>query len=159
LWESLAPRLQEDGDAPILDRIVRGLVQFYDAGWRPPRSYDDPVVWMNRSHNKVADGLADLTMDRGRSWAKLFETSIDPREANWVIHTDGDRRSNSCAAASSIVGFLSCRNGLFNYEPWFAQGAYLNGGATVFQAEAIAIDEAMNWALGRLQFREQNIRY
>ena len=47
------------------------------------------VMWMKRAHNKVADGLADLTMDRRCSWDTKFPTSTGLQNANLIIQTDG----------------------------------------------------------------------
>ena len=58
----------------------------------PPQRWDDPVMYMPRCHNKVADGLADLTMDRQCSWHHRFDTMLNLHEANIVVQTDGGLR-------------------------------------------------------------------
>ena len=50
--------LERDDDLPILERITRTLGRIFEMGWRPPEDFGDPVVWMPRSNNRVADGLA-----------------------------------------------------------------------------------------------------
>ena len=60
--------------------------------WRPPRLSDDPVLWMPRRYNKVADGLADHTMDRGASWKKTFTVKLNPMNANIIVQTDGGKK-------------------------------------------------------------------
>ena len=143
--------LKKETDVHIFERIANHIVALYGFGWRPPRLSDDPVVWMARSHDKVADGLADLTMDQGRSWKREYVISQDPLKANWVIQTDGGRRSENCAAAALVIGIWVCNGEKFQYEPWFAQGTFLVGGATVFQTEAIALDKAVKWSKQTLE--------
>ena len=89
------------------------------------------------SYNKVADGLADLTMDRRGSWTKTFEPKgIDG--SNLIIQTDGGLRGNDCSAASYIIGCWRCGQ----YEPVMGHGTFLESACTVFHAEAIVLDEA-----------------
>ena len=66
--------------------------------------WKDPVLWMARCHNKVADGLADHTMDLRRSWRKSFTATLEVDNANIIVQTDGGLREGDCAAASSIIG-------------------------------------------------------
>ena len=100
----------------------------------------DPVVWMPRENNKVADGLADLTMDRRLSWQKFFPTTLDWSQAHVIIQTDGGRRAEDCAAANWIFGLWD--SDMKKYEPYMAGGIFIEVSCTVFKAEAIAIDEA-----------------
>ena len=54
----------------------------------PPRIVDDPVLWVNRDHNKCANYLYNVAMDRKRSWRK--ERRIDlPTEYHWFAVSDG----------------------------------------------------------------------
>jgi hypothetical protein len=140
-----------EADAALLGRIVDGLLCMYDAGWRPPRLQDDPVAWMARSNNKVADGLADLTMDQERSWTRAYTISLKPLESNLVIQTDGGRRSATCAAASLVIGLCAWRDGTFLYEPWLAEGIYMTSDMTVFQTEAVALECAVQVARMKIQ--------
>jgi len=97
---------------------------------------------MSRVHNKVADGLADLTMDRRCSWDRRFHTTMPLRNANLVIQTDGGRREEDCAAAAWIIGLWIDEGQGGRYEPVAAHGTFLDASCTVFMAEAIALDEA-----------------
>ena len=130
-------------DKPVFDRMANGLFALCGKGWRPPQLAEDPVQWMPRKHNKVADGLADLTMDRMNSWSKRYPTKLDPKCANIVIQSDGGRRSETCAAASVIIGIFGMFEGETLYQPWYAEGVYIPVDVTVFQAEMIALDRAI----------------
>ena len=102
--------------------------------------------WMPRKHNKVADGLADLTMDRRSSWSRVFQTSLQIQCSNIVVQTDGGRRPQEDIAASSmVVGVVGSVEGSLVYEPCFAQGVFMSSGVSVFQAGAIALDIALQW--------------
>ena len=98
------------------------------------------MVWMPRCHNKVADGLADFTMDRRTSWQQTYTTTLTPAQSNIIVQTDGGLREDDCAAASWIVGLW--RSDAQTFEPYEAGGVFLSTSCTVFMAEAIAIDEA-----------------
>ena len=102
---------------------------------------------MPRANNKVADGLADLTMDHATSWKKEYETSAGLDASNLIIQTDGGRRTATCAAASLVVGLVSHVRGRCCHEPLYAQGIYLAGDVTMFQTEAIALEVAVQWAI------------
>ena len=106
-------------------------------GWVPPKMWHDPVLWMDRSQNKVADALADFTMDVRKTWQREYDTTLCLQTANVVVQTDGGVRSDNCAAAAFIIGLW----GDGRYEPLVAHGTFLHQ-ATVFTAEAIALDEA-----------------
>ena len=95
---------------------------------------------MPRSHNKVADGLADHTMDKKSSWQHRCTASLNLAESNIIIQTDGGLREEDCAAAAWIIGVWRVDSQTF--EPLEAGGVFLEKSCTVFMAEAIAIDEA-----------------
>ncbi len=135
-------RLQNEKDNPIMERITGNFVSIMSRGWTPPQLADDPVVWMPRDHNKVADGLADFTMDGAASWSKTYTTALRLPEANVIVQTDGGRRSQGCAAAAVIIGLFAIVAGQPLYEPWLAEGHFLTEAVTVFEAEAIALDIA-----------------
>ena len=97
---------------------------------------------MPRCHNKVADGLADLTMDRRCSWRRRFSTTLNQTTANIIVQTDGGLRQGDCAAAAFIIGFWGRAGQGLTYEPWVVHGTFLESSRSAFAAEAIALDEA-----------------
>ena len=98
------------------------------------------MIWMRRNNNKVADGLADLTMDRKCSWSHEYPISLKIDASNILVQTDGGVREEECAAASWMVGLWDMASQ--QYEPLLAGGTYLTEPVSVFMAEAIALDEA-----------------
>ena len=57
-------KILDDQYRPLLTRVVERIADLLANVWVLPQMWDDPVRWMPREYNKVADGLADLTMDR-----------------------------------------------------------------------------------------------
>ena len=125
---------------PLLTRVLDRFIDHLRCKWIPPHKWADPVAWMPRCHNKVADGLADYTMDRRSSWNLQYETTLPLKQSNIIVQTDGGLREEGCAAASWIIGLWDAT--AHTYEPYGAGGVFLNTRCTVFMAEAIAIDEA-----------------
>ena len=81
--------------------------------------------WMHREYNKVADGLADLTMYRRSSWPRQFSPTRLASDCNVIVQTDGGVRNGDCASAASIIGlFGHSQEGTF-YEPILAQGTFI----------------------------------
>ena len=104
--------------------------------------YDDPVQWFPRKFNKVADGLADHTMDQRSSMDVYFKITLQIERANIVVQTDGGLRPSDCAAAAWIIGFWGEVDSKIAYEPVSAHGLFLESRCTVFMAEAVALDRA-----------------
>ena len=67
-------------------------------GWSPHETVGDPVVWHRRDYNKIADYLANHTMDRQEDWSHVFaieDADFHISEANMICHSDGGTRDNS----------------------------------------------------------------
>eukprot|EP00973_Karenia_brevis_P043046 5960274-Karenia_brevis.AAC.1 len=75
------------------------MVDHFHCTWKPPQVWQDPVWWMRRCQNRVADGLVDLTMDTRRYWRKGFAKTEKVSDANLVVQTDGGLRDGDCATA------------------------------------------------------------
>jgi len=131
-------RLKDTNYEPIVARILERFIELYSCKWTPPGIWGDPVKWLDRSHNKVADGLADL--DKASSWHKVFRSDVDVSERNLIVQSDGGLREGQCAAAAYIIGAWNA--GTSAFEPLIAHGTYLDASISVFAAEAIALDEA-----------------
>ena len=81
-------------------------MKLYDLEWQPPHILGDPVIWMRRVHNKVADGLADFAMDKQVSWEKRYVITKPPHKSNLCIYSNGGRRSSTCASSAFVVGLV-----------------------------------------------------
>ena len=90
----------------------------------------------------MADGLADLTMDNRYSWHKSFEVAASVGHGHLVVQTDGGLREGQCAAAAWIIGVWTEVEGVGKFETLVAHGTFLEATSSVFEAEAIALDEA-----------------
>ena len=135
-------RVRDHTYTPLITRILDRIVDHLGKGWTPPRLSHDPVQWWKRCHNKVADGLADLTMDGRRTWTKQFPTTLSIGTSNVVIQTDGGRREGDCSAAAWIIGLWGAGTTGSVFEPLMVHGTYLHDEHTAFGTEAIALDEA-----------------
>eukprot|EP00959_Pyramimonas_sp_CCMP1952_P130650 2732081-Pyramimonas_sp.AAC.1 len=89
-------------------------------------------------------------MDRRCSWSRRCTTKLKPNCANIVIQSDVGRRSATCAAVSVIVWIFGNFEGTTSYQPWYAEGMYMPVDATVFQAEMISLDRAIEWVAREL---------
>ena len=137
-------KLRDEGYEPLLTRVLCRIVDQMGRGWLPPYINQDPVQWWRRSYNKVADGLANITMDTRRTWTKVYAHTMSIQEANVVIQTDGGLRDGDCAAAAWIIGLWGKHAGShrYQYEPIIVHGTFIQLPCTAFGAEAIALDEA-----------------
>ena len=106
-----------------ISRVVDRFVDHMRCKFSTPDRWWDPVAWMPHEHNKVADGLADLTMDRQQPWEKIFPTTLNARQAHVLIQTDGGLRTENCAAASRIIGLWGSDQQ--KYEPCMAGGTFI----------------------------------
>ena len=116
----------------IIMRILNRIVDHYMSQWTPPQVWDDLVQWLARCHNKVADGLADLAVDKRGTVHKVFDTSLSMSECNVVAQTDGGVRSDDCAAAAWIIGLWGKKEEEYVYELWIAHGTFLDCKCTFF---------------------------
>ena len=125
--------------------IINGLGYLMKAGLTPPAQRHDPVVWRRREFNKVADGLADLTMDRRGGWSRQYTLSKDHSQGNCLAFSDGGKRSSCISAAAWLVVLLFWEDGQWRVEPWAAGGIFLEHDDTVFEAEAVGLEAAVSF--------------
>ena len=114
---------------------------------------------MPRVHNKVSDGLENFIMDQQRSRRREFAITFAPTDANpMIIQSDGGRRSEKSAASALIVGLCGLCGERLVYEPWKAQGLYIQADVTVFQTGAVALEAAIDITRTKLQQFGQCLR-
>ena len=79
----------------------------------PCEQSEDPVLWHRRDFNRIADFAVNHTMDYKRSWLHNFKCPVvnfRTSEANYVCHSDGGTRANSCSGAAWIIEARVVRN-------------------------------------------------
>ncbi len=132
--------LLNDSYLPLFTRILDNLRDIFKEGFVPPRLVDDPILWVKRDKNKLADYLCNVTMDRKRSWRK--ERSIDmPSKYHWFAVSDGGARPQ-CSACGWAVGICFLVDGAYKFEPLVVAGEYLDPRVNSFLAEALALEQA-----------------
>jgi hypothetical protein len=106
------------------------------------------VQWHRREYNKVADYIVNITMDCGHDVDKQFVPPIkdfDVSEGNFICHSDGGTRGESCSAIGWIIEVVVVRgNREYNF-PYALAGRFLKEPVSSFLAEAMALDEAITF--------------
>ena len=132
--------LLNDSYFPLFRRILDNLKDIFKEGFVPPRLVDDPVLWVRREKNKLADYLCNVTMDRKRSWSRT--RSIDmPSKYHWFAVSDGGARPQ-CSACGWSVGICFMVDGAYKFEPLVVAGQYLEPRVNSFLAETLALEQA-----------------
>ena len=114
----------------------------------------NPVQWRRRCFNRIADHIANYTMDIQRSWCQKFIPPVDNvsvQKANFVIHTDGGTRANKCSSSAWYVeAHVQLPSGTASF-PICMAGRFISTPISSFTAEAIALEEAVDliWELLR----------
>ena len=111
----------------------------------PRYNWHDPVTWRRREHNKRADHLANVTMDRRKNWTTEYPWPYGKRgivDCNLVMHSDGGARPD-CAASAWII-----EAGLFYCGGWCSKvlamgGIFMEPAVSSFTAESIALETAL----------------
>ena len=103
------------------------------------------VVWRPRQFNKIADGLTDLTMDRGENWFRRYELSKKRCQGNGLAFSDGGKRSGGMSAAAWLILMLFWEDSRWQVEPWAAGGIVLSSEASVLEAEARGLEAAVEF--------------
>ena len=134
--------------APLFERVAGTLFQLLEGGWTPCEQSEDPVLWHRREFNRIADFAVNHTMDRKQDWLHSFTCPIvnfSPLEANYVCHSDGGARANSCSGAAWIIEARVVRDDQRHIFPVAMAGVFLRDPVSSFLAEAIALEEAVNF--------------
>ena len=84
--------LLNDDLLPLITRVSEKLFEMVEGGWLPNRRGANPIQWHRRCWNKIADHLANHTMNAEKSWNQRFEPPggwLDAKSVNFLIHTYG----------------------------------------------------------------------
>ena len=123
-------------------------------GWLPAGEIGDPVIWHRRSFNIIADYITNHTMEVKRSWYQRFQPQVqdlDLRHANILVHSDGGARARQCSAAAWYVEARVEKDGSVTTFPLVMAGTFIEQPISSFKAEAIALDEAVDFITKLLQ--------
>ena len=71
--------------------------------------WDDPIRWVSREYNEIADHLANYTLDLGKSWSIQYGETKFSSTQNLVGFADGGARK-TCSASAWIAGYVDCGN-------------------------------------------------
>ena len=133
---------------PLFERVASSLFQLLEGGMTPCEQSEDPVLWHKRDFNRIVDFAVNHTMDYKRSWLHNFKCPVvnfRTSEANYVCHSDGGTRANSCSGAAWIIEARVVRNDHRHVFPVAMAGVFLQDPVSSFLAEAIALEEAVNF--------------
>ena len=104
---------------------------------------DDPVLWVPREDNKLADLLCNVTMDRksswGRTWANVPEDCL---EFSLLAFSDGGRRNDKCSASAWAVAVGYPSGISWDYNLLEAGGIFHDQATNSFLAETLALEMA-----------------
>eukprot|EP00959_Pyramimonas_sp_CCMP1952_P020492 432495-Pyramimonas_sp.AAC.1 len=91
---------------PLFTRVSDKLFGLVENGWMTSQPELNPAQWRRRCFNRIADHIANYTMDIQRSWCQKFTPPVDNvsvQKANYVMHTDGGTRANKCSSSAWYV--------------------------------------------------------
>ena len=81
----------------------------------------DPVVWIRRQYNGLADRVANLAVDKQESWEKTCDGGADVD--NLLLVSDGAVNSRGAASAWAVLGKsvegtlrIMCMGGIFHRD-------------------------------------------
>ena len=123
---------------PTLEQIVSNLARLFDAGWQPPRSWHNPVVWHRREKNVIADFLCNRAMDLGETWVETFDWPFPGRglsECNLLVHSDGGTRRGKCSPSGWVAELTILDNALWVRRKLAQSGTFFNHPVSAFTAE------------------------
>eukprot|EP00959_Pyramimonas_sp_CCMP1952_P321678 6731239-Pyramimonas_sp.AAC.1 len=91
----------------LFTRFTQTIINIMGSGRLPPNDRDDPVRWMDRSHNVLAYSLCNFTMDRRSSWREVRQPAgVIPPGANLLAFSDGGTRED-CSASAWALGTVA----------------------------------------------------
>ena len=87
-------------------------------------------------------------MDRAASWENHFVPPIGGfcvSEANYICHSDGGTRAESCSATGWILEAVARRGDSIIIFPVAMKGIYIENPISSFLAETIALEDAVTF--------------
>ena len=87
-------------------------------------------------------------MERQSDWFQECRApipNVKASEANYICHSDGGARADSCSAAGWIIEAVVTRGELKDTFPIDMSGMFLSQPISSFTVEAIALDKPMSY--------------
>ena len=108
-----------------------------DMCWLPSGAISDPIRWVRKEQNVVADYLWNCSMDNRQTWQHMLATDIR-KDVNLIFHCDGGARQ-TCGAAAWIVHAAYWDEGCWKSKVVAFSATYFAGVVSSFTAEALAL--------------------
>ena len=138
----------------MFSRMLYNLFDLIAIGWTPADTVEDPILWHRRCFNEISDYIVNHTMDIKRSWYQRFQPPFEDYDifrSNLLVHTDGGTRAGECSASAWYVEACIVQSGRELKFPLAMSGTYLEAPVSSFTAEAIALDESIEFVRKLLQ--------
>ena len=119
------------------------LLSIRQLGWRPLRDALDYLLWSPREFNTVADHAVNVTLDCQESWTKVEDLAALSGESLRLCVDGGLCRKGDAAAGLTLFSVTSDGR----YKLRARKGVLLGKLVSAFQAEAIALECALEWFL------------
>ena len=144
--------LRRSSCRPIYTRMAKGLAEILPSMDLGQDVLSDPVVWVRRENNKLADTFCNYTMDLGRSWQQQWpQESCNMANCSIVCFSDGGSRSRCCAASAWALALGAKHSGNWTFKLVCAGGVFHGTYVDAFEAETIALEQAILTALNHLK--------
>ena len=124
---------------------------YVQTGWKPFKNSGDFIEWRLRKHNKIADHVANLTMDNRKSFSwrnEILLEAIRPGNCNILIFSDGGTRPADSVASGGWVAFVlggHWGEGDDAVHLLATGGVFINQRVSAFQAEITAAESALDF--------------
>ena len=120
---------------------LHSVEKMLDCGWQPCGLWTDPVKWVPREHNVVADFLCNYSMDTCKTWHQISDLKL-PDQFNLLLHSDGGAR-RECGSASWVVEAAFYDDGERKLQLIAMSGTFYQAPVSSFTAEALALYHAV----------------
>ena len=140
---------------PVFVRICRHIHEIHRMRWRPMQDCFDLVMWAPREYNTVADHCCNVSMDLKKSWtvsdnAELADALLNDQCLRLCV--DGGRRSSSEGALGlALFSVTGMEVAPVTHTLLARKGQLLSSVASAFEAEAIALEWALQYLLQLLK--------
>ena len=126
--------------------MSNNIGRLLQCGWMPHTAIGDPDVWHRRENNQIADHLVNHTMSGRESWRHICHKNLEMAEqGNLICHSDGGRRTESCAGAAWLIESCVVNNGTPAHQLVAMRGIFIASSVSSILAESLALDDALSY--------------